>query len=70
MTFRYFTILPDRPRPGRKTLTYRVINKHSGNQIGSIKWYGPWRKYCFFPVGNTVWSNDCLVDICNAMKGL
>jgi|HubBroStandDraft_4_1064222.scaffolds.fasta_scaffold00070_15 hypothetical protein len=38
-------------------------NLSSSGCLGVIKWYGPWRKYCFFPNGNTVFEQDCLRDI-------
>ena len=36
--------------------------------LGQIKWYGAWRKYCFFPQNGTiatytVFEWDCLRDI-------
>jgi len=31
--------------------------------IGEIKWYAPWRKFCFHPYDETVWSNDCLLCV-------
>lgn len=31
--------------------------------LGAIKWYGAWRRYCFFPLGQTIFEQDCLRDI-------
>lgn len=33
--------------------------------LGIVKWYGPWRKYCFFPnqANSTVFDAVCLQDI-------
>jgi hypothetical protein len=31
--------------------------------IGTIKWFAPWRKYCFFPEGATTFEWTCLRDI-------
>jgi hypothetical protein len=28
--------------------------------LGSIKWFGRWRKYAFFPENDTVYEWDCL----------
>lgn len=36
--------------------------------IGHIKWYSPWRKYCFFPIGGTVYALSCLRDIAYFME--
>jgi hypothetical protein len=49
--------------PKAKTLTWFVVNKESGEAIGEIKWYGPWRRYSFFPFPETVYESDCLKDI-------
>ena len=46
-----------------KTKIYEVISKASGNSLGAIKWYGPWRQYCFFPYELTIWNDACLKDI-------
>jgi len=47
---------------GRKTPIYYIF-EHNTNCIGEIKWYSPWRKFCFYPDTNTVWDNKCLTDI-------
>jgi len=62
-TYRYFSI--DRlPKPkGRKTFTYTVVSCKDASELGQIKWYGPWRQYCFFPVAKSVWSPGCIRDI-------
>jgi hypothetical protein len=31
-----------------KTAQFLVKNKSSGFVLGYVKWYGPWRRYCFF----------------------
>jgi len=46
-----------------KTRLFSVKNKRSDFTIGYVKWYGPWRKYCFLPNGNTVFDAGCLADI-------
>lgn len=52
--------------PGRKTHVYRVRNKKSTCMLGSIKWYSPWRRYCFFTIPGEaveIFSSGCLSDI-------
>jgi hypothetical protein len=51
-----------------KTEVYDVLSKSSGAVLGHIKWYGPWRQYCFFPSPQTVFNPDCLNHI-NAFIG-
>ena len=36
---------------------------HRGEELGEIKWYGPWRAYCYFPPSLAVYSAGCLQDI-------
>ena len=52
-----------------KTKVISVIAKSSGHEIGQIKWFGRWRQYCFFPE-DSIWSDGCLVDVINYIKGL
>ena len=48
---------------GRKTSTWDCINRKHNALLGFIKWYGPWRQYCFMPCPDTVFSGGCLTDI-------
>lgn len=31
--------------------------------LGQVRWYSQWRKYCFYPVGNSIYDDNCLTDI-------
>ena len=46
-----------------KTEIWNVISKEGAHHLGTIKWYGPWRQYSFFPNGGTVFERTCLTDI-------
>ena len=46
-----------------KTEIWNIISKSSEFILGQIKWYGPWRQYCFFPSPNSVFNNGCMDDI-------
>lgn len=46
-----------------KTSRWRVLNTKSGDELGIIAWYGPWRQYCFEPSQPAVYSAGCLNDI-------
>lgn len=46
-----------------KTEVYDVLSRSSGAVLGHIKWYGPWRQYCFFPSPQTIFNPDCLNHI-------
>jgi hypothetical protein len=51
-----------------KTQSWNVCNKQHGDKLGIIKWYGPWRQYCYFPTIQAVYSTGCLQDINNFIK--
>lgn len=44
------------------TRRVNVVNKGSNVVLGVIKWYGPWRQYCFFTT-NAIFNPDCLARI-------
>lgn len=46
-----------------KTKIFEVRSKSSGYCLAIIKWYSPWRQYCFYSIPNTVFNNTCLLDI-------
>lgn len=48
-----------------KTKKYMVLSKCTNFILGEIKWYPPWRHYCFFPDSEftTVYSDRCLLSI-------
>ena len=45
------------------TMVWEVVPKSEGFGLGGIRWYGPWRKYVFNPVGDAVFCAACLRDI-------
>ncbi len=49
---------------GKKTNKWFVVAKRSDAMLGEIKWYGPWRQYCFFPAMETIFNVGCLNSIC------
>jgi len=66
--YKFFTVQCLPTEPGRKTPRYAILNNRSGNLLGIIEWYGPWRQFCFFPEAGTVWSNGCLAGVQDAIK--
>jgi len=46
-----------------KTDVFTVFSRSSLEELGTIKWYAPWRQYCFFPLEGTVWSRGCLDEV-------
>lgn len=55
---------------GGPTTRYRIMAKKPPHLIGWIRWYGPWREWCFLPCEGTVWSATCLSDVLYAVKQL
>jgi hypothetical protein len=56
----------------KKTYNVKVLAKSNLTVLGEIKWYAPWRKYCFFTVEEyqTVFDSNCLNEIDNVIKQL
>jgi hypothetical protein len=42
---------------------WTIENKRSGDILGRIEWYGPWRRYVAIFSDGAVWSHDCLADV-------
>ncbi len=60
----YFVILEKPKVVSRKTSIYEIYEKNTtGCLLGEIKWYGAWRKFCFFPNEKTIWDTKCLTKI-------
>ena len=37
--------------------------------LGMVSWYGPWRKYCYFPATHpTVLDHGCLTEIADVCQ--
>lgn len=49
------------PRP--KTKTWKVMMSKGGALLGTIDWYGPWRKYQYTPAPGTGYEQTCLREI-------
>jgi hypothetical protein len=46
-----------------KTKVWHVVAKEDGTILGTVKWFGRWRQYAFFPESDTVFEKTCLDDI-------
>lgn len=46
-----------------KTHVVQVVNRKNKVLLGTIKWYGSWRQYCFYPESNKIFNRNCLSDI-------
>ena len=46
-----------------KTKRWLVCSLSSGVELGEVKWYSQWRRYAFFPIGNTIFDSGCLNEL-------
>ena len=53
-----------------KTEIWNILSKSSSFILGQVKWYGPWRQYCFFPSPNSVFNPTCMLNINAFIKEL
>lgn len=58
---KYFSSVHYESKP--KTGIWLLYSNSQGEGLGFIKWYAPWRQYCFFPMKETIWSKGCLIEI-------
>lgn len=50
-------------RQGAKTDTWEAWGLQTGSHIGQVRWYAPWRKYCFYPGADRLFDETCLKSI-------
>ena len=53
--------VPVNYQPGAKIWT--VQGRRTGESLGEINWYKPWKKYVFNPEAGTCYDASCLLDI-------
>lgn len=53
-----------------KTQVWEIKNKHHDVPLGTVKWNGDWRQYCFFLEADTVFSSGCMKEIETFLNGL
>jgi hypothetical protein len=66
--YKYFRFIPKTRIDGthfNKTGIYECVADRNNARLGEVKWYAPWRQYCFFPNDFTVFSKGCMEDINN-----
>lgn len=65
----HFVLVDEKPKIYRTTV-WSCQNNKSGEELGVVKWYGPWRQYCYFPAQPSVYSAGCMDDIANFIRML
>jgi hypothetical protein len=67
--YKYISFIEQEPKA--KTKVFAVMSKQSNVLLGSVKWYGPWRRYCLFiDKPGFVFDAGCLADIQDFMNRL
>jgi len=54
----------------RKTDIWYCLNNKSHVWLATIKWYAPWRQYCFYPEPEMIFNRGCLEDILDFIEQL
>lgn len=58
----YIAFTQNGESPSGKTKRWNVTAVSGGPPLGTVRWYGPWRKYVFQP-DYAVFDADCLREI-------
>lgn len=58
----HFSVKEEGTSPSGKTKLF-IVRSNGGAVLGEIKWFGAWRKYCFYPQIATVFDYTCLQDL-------
>ncbi len=66
LTYKYIHFVKTKDLP--KTSVYSCRNKRSSIELGTVKWHGPWRQYCYFPTIQAVHNIGYLKDITNFIE--
>ncbi len=58
-----YVVFVDGPRSASgKTRTW-LVRSESDHDLGVVKWFSSWRKYCYFPADDTAFEQTCLREI-------
>ena len=63
ITYQYIHFIKIEDKP--KTSVWTCRNNQSNIQLGIVKWYAPWRQYCYFSIttNQSIYNTSCLGDI-------
>lgn len=66
----YFIIIESKQENKKTNIYYIYTDEDKEILLGRVKWYSPWRKYCFYPEDNIVWDNKCLTELVEYLNKL
>jgi len=52
----------------RKTHRWGISSTRSGDLLGIVDWYNPWRQYTFEPVVSSIFDGEYLIAIAGFLK--
>jgi hypothetical protein len=58
----WLNIVRREPRGRRKTPTFEVYGANQA-RLGEIRWYAPWRRFCYYPIIGTLYDAHCLTAL-------
>ena len=64
--FIHFVEIEQKP----KTKVYACRISQGCADLGIVKWFPRWRKYCFFPEQDTIYDGQCLNNIIQFLDAL
>lgn len=53
-----------------KTKVYSVIANEGQYELGRVRWWAGWRRYCFAPTQGSVYETVCLSEIAKFLDEL
>lgn len=70
MSYEYIEMEKLGTSPSGKTDVYGVYSVKGHDLLGTVKWFGRWRQYTFFPAEYSVFSAGCLEDVVDFLGNL
>lgn len=67
---KYITVIEQESMHDSEYHCYDLNSKDLKIGLGTIEYYSPWHKFCYFPVSRTVFDEQCLQDIINFLNDL
>lgn len=70
MKYKYINIKQVNEEIFENRPVYRIFNNKSGDQLGIISWYKPWKDYVFSTKEGCVFDKGCMADILKFMESI
>jgi len=56
--------------PSEKTKRFLIQSKNGNATLGYIRWYAPWRKYCYYSIAGGIFDVACMLEIVSFINKL